>query len=138
MIIGLTLAGNALSDAAPQAVEGVSGSSWVWVISLITLLSTILFSRYLKGVLGQLPLLLGALTGCVAAALLFLIGGPELNLFRQMPAEALAASAWKLGGRLAVCPAGLFPAKGILAGCGGYHAHRHRYNPGVHGPYLPA
>ena len=55
MIIGLTLAGNALSDAAPQAVEGVSGSSWVWVISLITLLSTILFSRYLKGVLGQLP-----------------------------------------------------------------------------------
>ena len=110
MIIGLTLAGNALSDAAPQAVEGVSGSSWVWVISLITLLSTILFSRYLKGVLGQLPLLLGALTGCVAAALLFLIGGPELNLFRQMPAEALAASAWKLGdGSLFALPAFSLP-----------------------------
>ena len=110
MIIGLTLAGNALSDAAPQAVEGVSGSSWVWVISLITLLSTILFSRYLKGVLGQLPLLLGALTGCIAAALLFLIGGPELNLFRQMPAEALAASAWKLGdGSLFALPAFSLP-----------------------------
>ena len=83
MIIGLTLAGNALSDAAPQAgVEGTAGSSWVWVISLITLLSTILFSRYLKGVLGQLPLLLGALTGCIAAGLLLLIGGPEMSLFR--------------------------------------------------------
>ena len=123
MIIGLTLAGNALSDAAPQAVEGVSGSSWVWVISLITLLSTILFSRYLKGVLGQLPLLLGR-------------AGAE-----PVPADACRGAgrfrleAWR---RLAVRPAGLFPAKGILAGCGGYHAHRHRYDPGVHGPYLPA
>lgn len=111
MIIGLTLAGNALSDAAPQAgVEGTAGSSWVWVISLITLLSTILFSRYLKGVLGQLPLLLGALTGCIAAGLLFLIGGPEMSLFREMPAEALAASSWKLGdGSLFALPAFSLP-----------------------------
>ena len=111
MIIGLTLAGNALSDAAPQAgVEGTAGSSWVWVISLITLLSTILFSRYLKGVLGQLPLLLGALTGCIAAGLLLLIGGPEMSLFREMPAEALAASSWKLGdGSLFALPAFSLP-----------------------------
>lgn len=39
-----------------------SASNWVWVISLITLLATVVFSRYLKGFLGQLPLLLGALT----------------------------------------------------------------------------
>ena len=110
MIIGLTLAGNALSDAAPAAAEGVSGSSWVWVISLITLLSTILFSRYLKGVLGQLPLLLGAITGCAAAGLLLLIGGPEMNLFRAMPAEALAASTWKLGdGSIFALPAFSLP-----------------------------
>lgn len=110
MIIGLTLAGNALSDAAPAAAEGVSGSSWVWVISLITLLSTILFSRYLKGVLGQLPLLLGAITGCAAAGILLLIGGPEMNLFRAMPAEALAASTWKLGdGSIFALPAFSLP-----------------------------
>jgi len=102
MIIGLTLAGNALSDAAPAklaagAVPAVQNSSWVWVVSLITLFSTILYSRYLKGFLGQLPLLLGALTGCVAAALLFAVGGKDYSLFRAMPAEALAASLWKAG-----------------------------------------
>ena len=58
MIIGLTLAGNALSDAAPQPVaDGTAAaavnSNWVWVVSLATLLSTVLFSRYLRGFLGQ-------------------------------------------------------------------------------------
>ena len=68
MIIGLTLAGNALSDAAPAVgAAGATGTSWVWVISLITLISTILFSRYLKGFLGQIPLLLGAAVGCAVA-----------------------------------------------------------------------
>ena len=82
----------------------------MWVISLITLLSTILFSRYLKGVLGQLPLLLGAITGCAAAGILLLIGGPEMNLFRAMPAEALAASTWKLGdGSIFALPAFSLP-----------------------------
>ncbi|NLO85451.1 MAG: xanthine permease [Clostridiales bacterium] len=99
MIIGLTLAGNALSDAAPAAAAAgtIAGSSWVWVVSLATLLSTILFSRYLKGFLGQLPLLLGAAVGCITAALLALIGGPEMSLFRTIPPEALSASLWSSG-----------------------------------------
>ncbi len=110
MIIGLTLAGNALSDAAPAAVEGVSGSGWVWVVSLSTLLSTILFSRYLKGFLGQLPLLLGALVGCAVAGLILLVGGWEMSLFREMPAAALEASTWKLGdGSLFALPAFSLP-----------------------------
>lgn len=90
MIIGLTLAGNALSDAAPNG-----GTNWIWVVSLSTLLSTIIFSKYLKGFLGQLPLLLGAGVGCLVALGVNLFGGE--NLFRSLPAEALAASAWKLG-----------------------------------------
>ena len=54
MIIGLTLAGNALTDAAPQtlaagATAAAANSNWVWVVSLATLLSTVLFARYLKG-----------------------------------------------------------------------------------------
>jgi uracil permease len=103
MIIGLTLAGNALSDAAPNG-----GSNWIWVVSLATLLSTIFFSRYLKGFLGQLPLLLGAAVGCITAFLIYQFGGE--NLFRSLPPEALAASTWKFGdGSIFALPAFSLP-----------------------------
>lgn len=108
MIIGLTLAGNALSDAIPTTVDAVSGY-WV-AVSMITLLSTVIYSRYLKGLLGQLPLLLGALTGCAAAGLITLFTGGEVSLFRAMPAEALEASLWKLGdGSIFAIPAFTLP-----------------------------
>lgn len=94
MIIGLTLAGNALSDAVP-ALENSAMQNWWVAVALITLLSTVLYARYLKGLLGQLPLLLGALTGCAVAAVVYFVGG--INLFRQVPAAALEASIWKLG-----------------------------------------
>lgn len=98
MIIGLTLAGNALSDAAPMAdAAGVMGSGWVWGVSLATLLSTILFSKYLKGFLGQLPLLLGALVGCTFAGLLYAFGGAEYSLFRSIPEAAVNSSLWSYG-----------------------------------------
>ncbi len=93
MIIGLTLAGNALGDAAP----GDGQSSLVWIVSLATFFSTVFFSKYLKGFLGQLPLLLGAVVGCAVAALIYAIGGADYNFFRNLPPEALAASTWKLG-----------------------------------------
>ena len=159
MIIGLTLAGNAISDAAPAAVAanglrsagealvnqlgsvvdpalagetinaalaslgdsvseamavmpqaGVLNSNWVWVVSLSTLLATVLFSRYLKGFLGQLPLLLGAAVGCAVAGLIYLFGGPDMNMFRTIPAEALSASVWKLGdGSIFALPAFTLP-----------------------------
>lgn len=98
MIIGLTLAANALSDAAPSAdATGIAGTGWVWVVSLATLLSTIFFSRYLKGFLGQLPLLLGAAVGCAVAGLLYAIGGMDMNLFRTIPKEAITSSLWSAG-----------------------------------------
>ena len=109
MIIGLTLAGTALSDAIPVVGESL-GSAQVacWtIVSLVTLLSTVLYSKYLKGLLGQLPLLLGALTGCVVAGLMYAFG---VNLFREMPAAALNASLWKLGdGSIFAVPAITFP-----------------------------
>ena len=76
MIIGLTLAGNALGDAIPTVGEEVSqGMAVAWtIVALVTLLSTILYARYLKGFLGQLPLLLGVVTGSVVAGL-FYAGG---------------------------------------------------------------
>ncbi len=95
MIIGLTLAGNALGDAIPSTTE-VSSETTVWIIvALVTLISTILYSRYLKGFLGQLPLLLGVLTGCAVAGIAYAAGWA--NLFRAVPAAALEASAWRLG-----------------------------------------
>lgn len=98
MIIGLTLCGNALSDAAPSAgAEGVAGSNLVWVVSLATLLVTVLAGRYLKGVLGQLPLLIGAIAGCGVAAIIYLVSDGQFNMFRTVPAEALEASLWQFG-----------------------------------------
>ncbi len=108
MIIGLTLAGNALSDAIPAAAE-MSAETVAWtVVALVTLLSTILYARYLKGFLGQLPLLLGVLTGSIVAGILYAAG--VANLFRAVPAAALDASLWKLGdGSIFAVPAFSFP-----------------------------
>ena len=87
MVIGLTLAGNALSDAVVA-----DNAAWC-IVALVTLVSTMIYSRYLKGLLGQLPLLLGALTGCAVAAIFALFG---INLFRTIPTEALN-SLWSFG-----------------------------------------
>lgn len=104
MIIGLTLAGNAMKDAAPAAGQ----SQYVWLISLVTLIATVIYSKKLKGFLGQLPLLLGALTGCFAALLLYFVGGE--NIFRQIPAGSLEASSFKLGdGSIFALPAFSLP-----------------------------
>lgn len=86
MIIGLTLAGVALGDAAPaNAAEAGSGlvNNLAWIVSLATLLSTILFSVYLKGFLSQLPLFLGMVVGVVVAAILLAVTGTDL--FRTLP-----------------------------------------------------
>ncbi len=108
MIIGLTLAGNALGDAIPNNAEVTGETVWWTVVALVTLISTILYSRYLKGFLGQLPLLLGALTGCAVAGIVFGIGG--INLFRSMPEAVLEASLWRLGdGSIFAVPAFSLP-----------------------------
>ncbi len=108
IIIGLTLAGNALSDATPNlAVSGALSSNWVWAISLVTLLSTIIYSKYLKGFLGQLPLLLGALTGCAAAGIIYYAG--DINLFRTMPEVAINAALWSSAHNIISIPAFSLP-----------------------------
>ena len=116
MVIGLTLAGSAMNDFLGIGgsinglpVEAGSTVAGLWlIVGLITLISTCIYARYLKGLLAQLPLLLGVATGCVAAAVIYFVGG--INLFRAMPAEALAASTWKLGdGSIFALPAFTFP-----------------------------
>ena len=122
MVIGLTLAGNAMSDFLGignnvNGIDVLQGSpiSYAWVIvGIVTFLSTCLYSRYLKGLLSQLPLLLGVLTGCLVALLFNVAGG--LNLFRSVPAEALASSIWKLGdGSIFALPAFTLPRFSLTA-----------------------
>jgi uracil permease len=64
VVIGVALAGAALSMAGAN-----------WLVAMITLLVTILFSVYLqgKGLLGMLPILLGAVVGYVVAWFLGLV-----------------------------------------------------------------
>lgn len=93
MVIGLTLAGVALQDAAsysgglavPEAQIALA-SNMAWIISLVTLFATILFSVYLKGVGGQLPLLLGPVAGILTAIIIQLTTG--IDLFKVLPATA--------------------------------------------------
>lgn len=88
MVIGLTLAANAIGDAAsiPEAVSESSTAlamNLAWLISLVTLISTILFSVYLKGFWSQLPLLFGPLVGCLTA---FVVGqATGINFFKTLP-----------------------------------------------------
>ncbi len=62
IVIGIALAGAAL---------GMAGGNWT--VALITLIITIAFSVYLqgKGLIGMLPILLGAIAGYLVAAIFF-------------------------------------------------------------------
>jgi uracil permease len=78
IIIGLSLAANAMTNAAsfPEAAQGNPyAGSWAWTIAIITLLSTILYSVYLRGKLSQLPILFGLMTGYIAALIIGRITG---------------------------------------------------------------
>lgn len=97
MVIGLTLAGTALSDANSIIIDSAGtisvaetqialAKNMAWVISLVTLLSTIIFSVYLKGFLGQLPLILGPIVGCTVTYIIKVTTG--IDLFKVLPETA--------------------------------------------------
>jgi len=78
LIIGLSLAMNAMQDLALRYTpDGVplnnAQSNLSWLVTLVTLLSVILFSIYLKGTWKQLPVLLGLLAGYLFAVFLQLV-----------------------------------------------------------------
>ena len=90
MIIGLSLAGTAMSQAAGFSAEtGLSQSSF-WVIALITLFCIMFFTViFKKGVLSQLPILFGILAGYVSALLIDLIFKTNLIDFSQVFADEI-------------------------------------------------
>lgn len=107
MIIGLTLSHSALGDFISTSGTTLEINIWL-IVALVTLLSTVLYCRYLKGLLGQLPLLLGVLTGCAVAGIFYAIF--DVNLFREVPAAALEASIFKIGdGSIFALPAFTLP-----------------------------
>lgn len=67
MVIGVALAGAALGNAGNWAAPEIAAKSWT--VAFITLIATILFSVYLqgKGLIGMLPILLGAIFGYIIA-----------------------------------------------------------------------
>lgn len=104
MIIGLTLAENAILDAAPF-IEGLNNNpdtQLVWIVSLVTLFSTIFFSVYIKrGVLSQIPILLGLTAGYITAFIVQQVTGITFFHFDivqgaivQMPHFTLPKVSW--------------------------------------------
>ncbi len=67
MVIGIALANAALGNAGNWAAPEVAAKTWA--VAFITLIATILFSVYLqgKGLIGMLPILLGAIFGYIVA-----------------------------------------------------------------------
>lgn len=67
MVIGVALAGAALGNAGNWAAPEIAAKTWT--VAFITLVATILFSVYLqgKGLIGMLPILLGAIFGYLVA-----------------------------------------------------------------------
>ena len=112
MVIGLTLAGNALGDAASFGANAIpvgmemTAANLTWIVSLTTLLATILFSRYLKGFWSQLPLRLGPLGGCAVALVVGQASG--LDFFRHLTTEAA-------GNALFTLPTFTFPKPNLAA-----------------------
>jgi uracil permease len=70
LVIGVMLAGAALNNASGAAIGAAPElAPKMWLVAFITLIATILFSVYLqgKGLLGMLPILLGAVFGYLVA-----------------------------------------------------------------------
>ncbi|MDR0397331.1 MAG: xanthine permease [Oscillospiraceae bacterium] len=97
LIIGLSLAGTALTSVAGYSNGDLAGNSnLMWIAGLITLLATIGFSVYLKGVWRQLPILLGILVGYAVSIPLGLIdfGGVFAGSVIAAPHFTLPAPSW--------------------------------------------
>lgn len=103
IIIGLSLAGSAMGNATavPRGIDAAWGANWAWVIAIVTLLSTILYSVYLKGKLSQLPILFGLLTGYAAAIAVQMATGIPFITFDtvqgalvQLPVITLPKPTW--------------------------------------------
>ncbi len=94
IIIGLSLATNALGNASsvPGSVKATMNAvaqNWAWITALITLVSTIVYSVYLKGKLSQLPILFGLITGYLFAVIIDLSTGIDFVNFNTVTSNSI-------------------------------------------------
>jgi uracil permease len=91
IVIGIALAYEAIKMASGDGTGKLVDQATVnWLVAAVTLLATIIFSVYLqgKGLLGMLPVLLGAIVGYVVAILFGLVDFTkvvEADWFRVPP-----------------------------------------------------
>ncbi len=85
IVIGLSLAGTAMQGAAAN-----------WTVALVTLLATIAASVFLRGFLGQLPVLIGITAGYLLSLALGLVdfGGVAAAAAIQTPHFTLPVPSW--------------------------------------------
>lgn len=94
IIIGLSLSANAMANASaiPAGVSEAmqsNASSFAWVIAIVTLISTIAYSVYLKGKLSQLPILFGLLTGYFTAVVIGMMTGIPFVSFNTITTSSI-------------------------------------------------
>lgn len=93
IVIGVALAGTAMSGAASN-----------WTAALVTLLATILFSVYLKGTLGQLPILFGVLVGYTVSLALGIIDFSQITSASILTAPHFTFPVWSWNAIFAIMP----------------------------------
>ena len=94
IVIGLSLAANAMTNAAAvpaglAEAQALSASGMAWIIAIITLISTIMYSVYLKGKLSQLPILFGLMTGYLAAVIIGSVTGIPFITFNTIESASI-------------------------------------------------
>ena len=97
MVIGISLAGTAITSAAGYNAAAGTVNDKAWIAAIITLLATIIFSVYLKGVFGQLPILFGIIVGYLVSIPLGLVNFSTIwqgNII-SLPHFTLPSVSWK-------------------------------------------
>ncbi len=86
LTIGVSLAVAALNNAAGSDAATAAGAfaNASWIIAIVTLLATVIFSVYLKGTLSQLPMLFGIVLGYAVAAVVTLTTDIKLINFEAV------------------------------------------------------
>lgn len=96
LVIGISLAGTAMTQVIGYSGELPANANSMWIAALVTLVSTICFSVYLKGVYAQLPILFGILVGYAVSMLLGLVDFSSVfaNGVIQVPHFTLPTPNW--------------------------------------------
>jgi uracil permease len=93
IIIGLSLAGSAMQNASQH-----------WGVALITLIGTVLFSVFLKGTLGQLPILFGIILGYIVSIPFGLIDFTKITTASIITIPQFTLPSWSWASILAIMP----------------------------------